>query len=730
MGLSQALYSGISGLSNHQVRMDNVGNNLANVNTVGFKKGVHQFNTLFSQTVRGGTAPSDNRGAINPVQMGLGTSTSSINQQFTQGSLQTTGNQRDMAVEGNGFFVLDTGIEGTWGRAYTRDGTFYLDTDGRLLAGEGLRVMGVQADTGEIEEAASATEVTIPIGKTGAARETSEVAMTGNLNSDVDVAKPNIVTTRAAPPTTNAESTWIGNNGGNDINIGHAETSAALWDPTAVNPITGLATGWAADQTVDLANLQYLRGTALVQPFNGVAAGDEITISFRKGGRKMSATFTYGNNDPDASGTGIPPWDAVTGDGTTLAHFMEFLNGDVGDDGVAASDQRLRGGAMGTVHTRARTTATDGYDVIAEHAGAFERRYVGTTDFTGAATAGSHSGAVDYDGDGNLDPTTKVSIGSNLGEENAITDIEISFNSVNYDDLFSEDADYGTVEGGSTTTNLIFYDSLGNSHEVTMQMALVGRDTNFSTWRWVADSTADTDASWMYKDKDGNPVFNQTVVDPAGYDQTAAGNPDRVPTSINVGTGLIRFDSEGRFVGGTELSSTGGIEIDLSNQGVNEPLNINIIEGLSSDLEQDLSFADLTQVAAAHDFNLSEQNGSPPGTLDSFTVTSDGLINGVYSNGVLEVLGQLVLAMVDNPQGFIQAGQNMYIEGPASGEPRIGFPETGGRGSIRAGTLELSNVDISEEFTNLIVTERGFQANARVISTSDEMLVELVNLKR
>jgi flagellar hook protein FlgE len=138
----------------------------------------------------------------------------------------------------------------------------------------------------------------------------------------------------------------------------------------------------------------------------------------------------------------------------------------------------------------------------------------------------------------------------------------------------------------------------------------------------------------------------------------------------------------------------------------------------------------MTSVAAANDFNLDNQDGSASGTLDSFTVTGDGIINGVYSNGVIEVLGQIAIALVPNPNGMIDWGNNLFIEGAASGEPQVSVPQSGGRGSIRSGHLELSNVDLSEEFTNMIVTQRGFQANARIITTSDEMLQELVNLKR
>jgi flagellar hook protein FlgE len=789
MGLSQALYSGISGLSNHQRRMDNVGNNLANVNTVGFKKGVHTFQSLFAQTIRGGTAPEGERGAINPIRIGLGTNTSAINKQFTQGSLQVTGNQRDMAIEGNGFFILNTGIEGTWGRAYTRDGSFYLGTDGKLLAGDGMRVMGVTAEDGEIPEAAAAEDVVIPIGTTGAAQQTTFMRMTGNLNSDVEVAAPNIVQTGAAAPAAATDSTWVtGTPGGAEINVGHVETSAGLLDVGAygsfIGPFPGsididgdaVADGTVADTDAsgtysagdevnlfgtavvdgvladydsdgnvegvdldgdgvsdtidlpwpagdgdvdnvarpaqmgtDLVNLRYLRGNTLVAPFSNVQEGDEITVNWRKGGRRMSAVFTYGNNYPGPT----PPFADITGDGTTLQDFMTFLCGGVNDDGTTP---RLTGGAMGTVHTREYDSTAlpdpDPYDVVSEHAGAFLRQFIP-----------AQEGSVDYDNDGVNDFTSRVSIASNLGEENAVTDLEFSFDNVTYSDMFASDIDteLGAVTGGSTTTNAVLYDSLGNAKEVTMQMTLVNRDTNFSTWRWVADSTDDTDATWLFKDEEGDRIFNKLSPTPTGYED------DRRFTNVNVGTGLVRFDSDGKFVLGSELSSTNGISIDLVQQGVDSVLNIGITPG---DETQDLDFSSLTQVAAASDFNLKEQDGSPPGTLDTFTVTSDGVINGVFSNGVLEVLGRLVLALVPNPQGLIQAGENLFIEGPASGEPTEGFPSVGGRGQVRAGSLELSNVDLSEEFTNLIVTERGFQANARVISTSDEMLVELVNLKR
>ena len=143
MALSQALSTGITGLMSHQKAMDNIGNNLANVNTVGFKKGAFQFSTLLEQSLRGGMGADagTGRGSINPIGLGMGTQTASINKVFTQGDLENTANPNDMAIDGNGFYVLRIGT----GVAYTRAGSFYVGEDGSLMAGDGMFVQGTLA---------------------------------------------------------------------------------------------------------------------------------------------------------------------------------------------------------------------------------------------------------------------------------------------------------------------------------------------------------------------------------------------------------------------------------------------------------------------------------------------------------------------------------------------------------------------------------------------------------
>ncbi len=660
MGLAQSLHTAVTGLKSHQTRMDTIGNNLSNVNTVGFKKGAHHFSSLFYQHLNGGVAATGPRGGIDPISLGLGTSTGAIKTEFRQGSVQTTGNVKDVAIEGNGFFVVDTGTGGIYKQSLTRDGSFYLGSDGTLRGGDAYRVMGYGVTNGVVDTTGALQSITIPIGVTGGANETTKVSLGGNLNSNVDAVVPNTISP--------ADTTWERTNG-RALSLGHVETSTGLYDSSV--PGKALA-------STDLKDLQFMRGTQLKSPFAGIAEGDKVTISFRKGGLRKNATFTYGTG--------------ANADGNTLSEFSIFLTGGLGDDGATSTEQRLVGGAFGTVRLRERTTAVDGYNAPEDQAGAYLRSY-----------AAGDIGSVDYDGDAITEDTTRLSIAGNLGPDNAIRNIEISYNNVNYTDMFDSDIDYGGMQGGSTTTNFTVYDSNGDEKNINLQMSLVGRETGFSTWRWTADSIDDSDVTWT------NGTFN---------------NPVSPTTNINVGTGLIRFDSQGKFISGSELSESNGIVID---QGANPAITIDIIPGTNP---QDFDFSQITQIATSNDLNMKSQDGSSMGTLDSFAVTNNGTINGVYTNGVVEPLGQLAIALVRNEQGMIHRGDNLFEEAPASGIATISTAETDGRGSIRGGALEQSNVELSKEFADLITTERGFQANSRVVTTSDEMLQELVRLKR
>lgn len=229
--------------------------------------------------------------------------------------------------------------------------------------------------------------------------------------------------------------------------------------------------------------------------------------------------------------------------------------------------------------------------------------------------------------------------------------------------------DAQTATGDTVDTSMGVYDSLGNLYTVSVQFTR----TAASTWGW-------------------------SITDPANAS----------------GSGTITFDDAGQFT-----ASTGGpIAMTLTN-GATTPMNITP------------DFSGLTSLRAASDAAVSSQNGLPTGSVsDVYIAPNDGAIFLVYSNGMREQVGQVALANFSNPSGLIHVGHTAFQQGLNSGEPQVGVGGSNGRGLIASGYLESSNVDMAQEFTNMILAQRGFQASSRVITTSDEILQELVNLKR
>ncbi len=214
------------------------------------------------------------------------------------------------------------------------------------------------------------------------------------------------------------------------------------------------------------------------------------------------------------------------------------------------------------------------------------------------------------------------------------------------------------------------YDSLGDLHSVTVEFELTNKATN--TWTWTATGT---DVS---------------------------------------GTGTVSFDTNGQ-----SQTASGTIHIAASSSGG------------AADFDVTLDMSRLTQLASDTDLSMTYQDGLAAGSFSSFFVTPQtGEIYGVYSNGMQRLIGQLALASFVNPSGLERVGNNMFMVGSNSGDPAVGAAGTGARGTLAAGYLEGSNVDLGQEFTNMIIAQRGFQSSSRVITTSDEMLLELVNLKR
>lgn len=565
MGVTTALSNGISGLLTLGDALNVIGDNLANVNTTGFKSSSALFETVFAQTLSGGTAPSGQLFGINPIQLGLGVSTSTISRNFGQGSLASTGNSNDLAILGEGFFVLS---DVTGALSFTRDGSFSTADDGTIIdPSTGLAVLGFPAVDGVVTPTTTPSPIVIPSG-ISTAKATENALFSGNFDASGAIAVDG------------------------NINTGPAQT-----------------TGGGASVGGDL--LTALDGL-------GLSVGDVIELTARKGAADVGpVSFTV---------TAAPtPGDPFSGD--TYADLATFLESALGIN----TDPLLDPAAGVTIGAGGELTIT-----------------------------------------------------SNIGDDNLISNVRMTTNGVAagfdgvYDPVVGEPFTVtdATEPGESfVVSGLSVFDSLGNS--VPLSLTFV---------------------------RTGPSELTYFVESPFG-------------TAITGGT--ITYDMNGQFV--SAASSGGGdplVSIPRTGTGAVDPLAFQ------------LDFSTTSFLAGVSDLALGTQDGFPIGDLDSFFVGVDGTITGRFTNGLTRVLGQLALATFNNPQGLLSVGENRFVLSPNSGDAQIGTPASGGRGTLASGFLEGSNTDLAREFSNIILTQRGFQANARTITTADTLLQELIGLVR
>jgi flagellar hook protein FlgE len=579
MALNSTLFTGLSGLDVNQVRLNVVGNNIANVNTVAFKSSRALFKPQFYVTDVAGTPPSATFGGENPSQRGLGALVSSIEKDFSTGSIEPTGKPTDLAIDGQGFFV----VQGRDQR-FTRDGSFVMNSSNELVTTGGEFVQGFGVDDAGNIIAGTLQNVRIPLGTLTNAKATENVSLVGNLNADGALA--------TGASILNSQAITLAGGGG----VGPAPDAGTL--------LTDVASTTASS-------------TALF------AVGDVLTLSGKRGGRDLSdLTLTVAA-------------------GTTLADLTDFFQQGMAIDSIP----------------------DDGDP---------------TTPEAGVAINASGSFAT-------------IAITGNRGAENALSLAGTAFtnNSGVSPMTFSEDAASDPV-GESVFTSLVAYDSLGTPLTLNVTAVLESKSDTGNTWRFFAASGDDTDAQ----------AFN-----PAALTH---------PGSI-LGNGTLTFDSEGKLVASTGDTLT----INRTNTGATPPLALKIDCAARTSL-----------TSRGSDLVMTEQDGSPIGTLDAFSIGANGIITGSFTNGLTRTLGQLAMAAFNNPNGLVDRGSAMFVTGGNSGVPIITSPQQLGSGSIRSGALELSNVDLSKEFINLIISSTGFSASSRVISTSDRLLTELLSASR
>jgi flagellar hook protein FlgE len=570
------MYTGLSGLNANARNLDVIGNNIANVNTTAYKSNRLQFQTQFSRNFNLGSAPSDNSGGTNPMQIGLGVRVGGTQRNFSTGSLSATGNPSDLAIAGAGFFMVDRGLS----RFYTRAGNFTLNTEQQLVNGTGDRLVGWGVDDTFNIDRTSLEPVTIPLGQLRIAQATTTASLTGNLRGD--------------------DNAPIGN-------AGSRFTFGALTDTSG--PISGASL---------LTNLQ----NASLAPI--AASGDVIRLH----GAHKGGTLDGAYDIPDTSLT-------VTAS-TTLQEYMDFLSQAMAIQPGAANPDGFTPG-------------------VTLNAG------------TGQITVVGNTGALNdlaFD-----DAQIQVLPGGTGTAANPFAVTKVV-----------------SADGDSARTNFIVYDSLGNEVQMKITMTLVARGgaTPGTTWRYDVSSVDDNDG-----------------------DQ-------------RISTGTIQFDDNGHLTTTTPLS----VSVDRS-----------AIAGADSPLTFDLSFAAMTalgdgQAASRSTMSKLSSDGSALGELSSYSIGGDGTISGTFNNGLVRTLGQVALAGFANPEGLVDTGSNLFSVGADSGAPVVTEPGKMGTGQISSGALELSNVDLAAEFINLITASTGYSAASRVISTTDQLMQQLLVIGR
>ena len=654
----RALYAGVSGLMNHAVKLDVIGNNIANVNTYGFKSSRVTFAEALSQRVGTPFAPQNRFGGVNPVEIGLGSKVSSIDNDLSQGNLLSTGISTDLAVQGDGFFILSDSDS----NFYSRAGAFQIDAEGNLVAQGGLYfVQGKMADiNGEIPTGTSIENINLPFGEKDPAHATTDVQYYCNLNSDSDAKT-------AMTEANEAFNTFAFIQGGsspqipltiddsnNEFTINYDDGNVDITETIA---LTQPQTFTSVQLLVDAINASISTSqlSSKVEAVKVTEGSDELVRfkSVEKGASEQITLTDAGENL--LSQMGITSGSTATGvaQASTLINDLAEVSipletGDVIT--ISGSNPDGTGVTGSYVYTEGDTVQ----DLIDAIDGAF----------TGA------TGGINSDGEitliDNLPGASSSSISLSASSTAGTIDLPTFSNTI-------AGANFGTH-----STSIIVYDSIGNEHTVEM---IFNKAPEINTWDW------------------------EIKVD----------NGLTTPSSGDFGQ--VIFNSDG------SLANFSGGPLVMTPEGA-LAMSINLNPGTPG------TFNGITQFNTPSTTIAIDQDGYTMGELQDISIENSGVISGTYSNGVTKTLGQIAIADFNNPGGLSKAGNNLYMESANSGGAVFGWAQQNFEAAINSGYLEMSNVDLTREFTELIVAQRGFQANARVIQTSDMILSEINGLKR
>ncbi|MCL2146267.1 MAG: flagellar hook-basal body complex protein [Synergistaceae bacterium] len=670
----RSLMTGVTGIRAHQTMLDVVGNNVANVNTTGYKKSSTVFQDLLYQNSRGATAPGDNRGGINPLQIGLGVQVAGVELVNTAAPLQYTGNRTDVAIQGDGLFVLSDGMN----KLYTRAGNFSLDADGVLdHVGTGFRVQGYQmvqdpANPLNYIQDGKLGDIQLKIGDKIEAKETNLVGYKCNLDSRVGTYLPFGITNMNATTTLNSDVVGELPFNCTIINTGSAGGAATTFTTYEIKDELGVTLA-----TVNLEMVSIIDGKPVLRLVDnsGVSVAD-ISIT------GSSDVITYDNGILRiVADNGRVTWNANILSGAEYSSFkledktspptltynvlLEFDEGNISKSVMPAILWLDDGAGTPTSLKRIKL------DIPTNADGTFDIPENGL-DLATISSGDDFPTLWNTPGNIILKPAADGYGIQILGVTDA-ADLEFSVFNVTTQDMTATHSTKGDI-----------FDCQGIAHVLEVVFKKVGENN----WRWEA-------------------YFPN--------------EPDLIPDPPN---GYIEFGPCGKLISPSFVE----VEIPYSVTGAKDAKVTLDFSGKMFGYDDVLE--GITQYGSPKTTKAWFQDGYAMGVLNDFYVANDGTIYGRYDNNQNIPLYRLALATFANPNGLERVGNTAFRESANSGMAQIGAPMEGGAGEVIGNNLEMSNVDIAEEFTRLILAQRGFQANARVVTVSDGMLEELVNLKR
>ena len=807
MGLQSAMQTGLTGMQAAETTIDVVGNNVANSNTVGFKQSEVNFATQFLQTQSIGGAPTNSTGGTNPRQIGLGVKVAEIQPDFTQGTIEISSNPLDIAIEGDGFLIVQAGTGGE--QLYTRNGQLKTNADNEIVTTTGHRVLGYGVNDQFEIEAGILTPLTIPFGASAIAQQTSNAFLTGNLlpqgeigdtpgvidsvilsNNSIEV--PTDLGTndigQLEPPAVDTAASAANASGSGVIDLGTYDYKIVFVDPTAATGFDeaapSLAFGTVAvdgTQSVDLSSLPTSSDPGLTAKriYRTDSSGD-----YRLVAEIPNAQTTYTDNTTNAALGAVLDEDAL--DLANLNYFITFYNSSSGFESrptsqtisvnISDPNRRIRlenlpstsSGDFDSIRIYRNTDqspntwyevdtlpmGTTSYidrtpDSVVVGNAELDRNGPSISSGLPLVNVSTFDGSkyVDLFEEGTLSFAGKKGVNPLEAKEMEITPTTTVQDLIDFMEeamgvqTFSPDPDNllpgspgGLITGDS---RLEFVSNMGTQNELDIGLTAFkltpsGSSTAESiplAFTQTQEANGDgASAEFVAYDSLGIPMSVRltTVRESAEDNGTVtryrwfATSPDNQPADgvdTTIGTGIITFDQRGQFLSASSSS------VSVERRDV----------ASASPVEFELDFTSMTAVEdAAGDstMKVTRQDGFPAGTLTSFQITESGRINGIYSNGITRDIGQMRMARFTNSNGLVQRGDNLWAEGVNSGRPLEDDPGRAGLGTLSAGAVELSNTDIGENLIELILASTQYRGNARVITAAQELLDELMALRR